>query len=176
MTQNNNPWDGVPKEYLSELALCPQIGLAGCSNTRETFQDKAIAEAQATDKRENYDVLTGTCCQLAWALSSAQGPAGAAVANGLIRADKVGMAMSGHGQKHSWCVEQAKTHGLLKSNYTVNTSTKEYGASVINNAKYGVKGLFNKCEGKKDYNGRKECLKASANAQGDAESWPRTPV
>ena len=39
MDNNQNPWYGINPEYLSELALCPSIGLAGCSNTMESFEN-----------------------------------------------------------------------------------------------------------------------------------------
>lgn len=38
MNNNQNPWNGINPQYLSELALCPSIGLAGCSSTMENFE------------------------------------------------------------------------------------------------------------------------------------------
>ena len=51
---NQNPWYGIPLEYLSELALCPSIGLAGCSNTMENFNTYGCNSGKKT-KEELYD-------------------------------------------------------------------------------------------------------------------------
>lgn len=55
MNNNQNPWYGINPQYLSELALCPSIGLAGCSNTMEAYGDSSrcqncVANAQEAGK------------------------------------------------------------------------------------------------------------------------------
>ena len=54
MNNNQNPWYGINPQYLSELALCPSIRLAGCSNTMENFKTCGGNSGNKT-KKEMYD-------------------------------------------------------------------------------------------------------------------------